>query len=293
MGFGLRNALQIMTTICAAPPGAILFIDEPEQGINQSKQRDLASIIEDLRSDITVVIATQAEAFCRGLSKSALYLAEMKNGKAELSAVDVGDHAHRKRLAKSMGINPLYLHEGGKILFVEGPSDRLILEDWIRLNLGELCNRVEIQELGGCGKIGEKFARPMFVSFRDSIFFLLDSDGSSSASPIGDGIRERLKWFTDHDITQYVVLRRREIENYVGCAAIAKIANVNLDRVRPTPGHEDFFDIDQAFKRESGSFDKRRISVEAYRSLDSQQRRLLFDDENEALVARLRAFLQD
>lgn len=291
MGFGLRNVLHILTVVFALPEAAILLVDEPEQGLNQQKQRDFSAVLESVRPDVTMLFATQAEAFCRGLSKSSVCLAELSGNNASLTAVDVTTREGLRRVAKGMGINPLYLLEGGRILFVEGPSDRAIVERWLRLNFGELDDQVEVQELGGCGKIGEEFARPMFVNFADRVYFLLDSDGDSAANPLGAGIQERVRWFKRNAITKYTVLARREIENYIGAEALALAANIHPDRVRPLTGFESHFDFKRAFKSVLGYYDEKKISVAAFNSLSAESQRQLFAEENECLVASIRQFL--
>ena len=65
---------MILGVLCSIPQGSILLIDEPEKGLNQAKQRDLAMLLETVRPDITLILATQSEAFCRGLAKSELVL---------------------------------------------------------------------------------------------------------------------------------------------------------------------------------------------------------------------------
>ncbi|MBK8253654.1 MAG: AAA family ATPase [Polyangiaceae bacterium] len=291
MGFGLRNVLQILTVLFAAPLRSIVLIDEPEQGLNQQKQRDFATILEDVRPDITLLCATQAEAFCRGLSATSVCLADLSGNVTSLNKVDVTTRDGLRKIARGMGINPLYLYEGGRILFVEGASDRMIIEHWLRHNFGELGDRIEVQELGGCGKIGEEFARPMFVNFSDKVFFLLDSDGDSPTEPLGRGIQERVRWFKKQSIEQYLILGRREIENYVGWEALASAANIHPDRIHPPAGFELFFDFKQAIKKELGYYDEKRISVGAYLKLPSDRQKYLFEGENDAIVAQLRKFL--
>lgn len=291
MGFGLRNVLHVLATLFAVPQGSIVFIDEPEQGLNQQKQRDFATILETIRPDVTVVCATQAEAFCRGLSTTGVHLAELHEGNTILTPVDVTTHEGLRKVARGMGINPLFLNEGGKIIFVEGPSDRAIVEQWMKFHFAGFQERVEIQELGGCGKIGEEFAKPMFKNFNDNVFFLLDSDGESKDVPVGAGIRQRQKWFATNKIQHSYVLRKRELENYIGHDAIAKAAGIHSSQIQPPTGTEDYFDLKAAVKKVLGYYDEKKISVQAFNGLPAEKRRCLFDEENEVVKEKIRTFL--
>ena len=294
MGYGLRNIIQILTIISLAPLGAILFIDEPEQGLNQAKQVEFAKVLETLREDVTIIMATQSEPFCKGLELSQTYLAETAIDETSLSKIDIkNSHDHRKRLAKVMGISALYLVEGGKIIFVEGKSDQLILSDWLKRNLPEIPDReYEIHDLGGSGKIGCEFAKPLFLGFKDRIFFLLDSDRTASTNP-GPNIRKLVNWLDEKNIENKYVLKKREIENYIGAEALAETSavNVNTTSIQPPPGASDYFDFKAAIKDQKGFFDEVKMTVGAYNCLAEERKKKLFLDENLEVVTKLQSFL--
>jgi len=276
-----------------APQNAVIVIDEPEQGLNQARQRDFAHLLEMLRPDLTLLIATQAEAFCKGLESSSLCLVENKDGRALVEPIDLrNNQAHRKRMARAMGINPLYLVEGGKIIFVEGSSDQKIISEWLSLNFldAELQN-VQIQDLGGVGKVEEEFAKPMFLSFKDRIFFLLDSDRATQESMLGANIQRLVSWFNENGIANHYVLQRRKIENYLGCEPLAKAAGINSSSICPVENGEAWFDFKEAVKREKGFYDENKITVKAYRDLDQNNRKNIFRDENAGILASIKEFL--
>jgi len=296
VGYGLRNVIQILTVISLAQEGAIILIDEPEQGLNQSKQRDFSKILELLRSDVTIVMATQSEAFCKGLETSNIYLAETEHDKTFLSLIDIkGNHQHRKRMAKVMGISALFLVEGGKIIFVEGPSDKEIIGDWISRNLPSIREtEYEVHDLGGSGKLGCEFAKPMFLNFKEKIFFLLDSDRSASSNP-GPNIRALTRWLDENKIETKYVLNKREIENYIGVDAIAAVStiNVNARHISPPTGALDYFDFKEAVKNQKGFYDEMKMTLPAYRSLPEEKKKNLFGSENNAILEKLRVFLSE
>lgn len=291
MGYGLRNALHILTVMTAAPLGAVILIDEPEQGMNQSLQRDFAAVLEDLRPDAALVVATQSEGFCRGLSRANVLVAETEGNSSSVSRIQIGERDDLRRLAQALGINPLYLMEGGRILYVDGKSDKPILEDWLSLHFGQIPPLLEVQPLGGSGKIGEEFAKPMFVSFQEGIFFLLDSDGDSEDRPLGADMERRVQWFGARGLKNYYVLKRREIENYIGYERIAEAAGVHPSKIRPPERTEKWWDIKAAVQRVLGFYDEMKFTVAGYRLLTETQRKQLFADETEEILKALKTLL--
>jgi ABC-type branched-subunit amino acid transport system ATPase component len=262
LGFGFQNALHVLTVLMMLPEGAIFVVDEPEKGLNQSCQRDLAVLLELLRRDVTLLVATQSEAFCRGFSSaSSLVVVENTKGTSGTRRIDIRESATDLRhLARVMGVDPLYLLEGGKIVYVEGVSDQIIVERWMGLTFPAASN-YQVVALGGCGKVSEEFVKPLLVEFKSRVFLLLDSDRPSKEQAQGDDMRRLVRWLTENGILHHV-LARRELENYLDVDGIAKAAYVHSSVLRAPPGHEEWFDIKTAFEKCKGyRYDERRLSV--------------------------------
>jgi hypothetical protein len=291
MGFGFQNTLQLLTVFAMAKPNSIILIDEPEKGLNQSSQRDLAALLDVLRPDVTLVVSTQAEAFCRGFStSSSIVLVEANGNSARTSKIDITNHEDLRRLAHALGLDPIYLSEGGRIVYVEGVSDQLIIEQWLRLHLPNVSG-YQVVSLGGCGKISEEFVKPLLVAYRDRVFLLLDSDRSSSAERRSPAIDKLAGWLTSNTVAHYI-LERREIENYIGADEIARAAGLHPSAISAAPGTEDWHDIKEAFVRVRGhQYDERRLSVAAFGALDGKRKQGLLGAETVALLSKTRAFL--
>lgn len=294
LGFGFQNALHLLTVVSMTPANGILLIDEPEKGLNQSCQRDLAILLEALRPDLTLLVATQAEAFCRGLSTSSkVQLIEAEGNTARATPLNIVESPEDvRRLARAMGLDPLYLGEGGRIIYVEGVSDQLIVERWLRIHFPHAAG-VQVVALGGCGKISEEFVKPLLIAFKEHVFLLLDSDRPAQAEPRSAAIDRLVRWLEQNDIANHYVLEKREVENYLGPDAIAAAAEIHPGVLRSAPGHEDWFDIKAAFSNHKGyRYDERRLSVGAFDLLSAEQRSNLFQGENAAILGMLRRFLQ-
>jgi hypothetical protein len=294
MGFGFQNAVHILTVLILAPPAAVLVIDEPEKGLNQSVQMDFAALLEALRPDVTLLVATQAESFCRGFSSSSsILLVEALGDKSVVSKLHIAEHeADVRRLAQAMGLDPVYLSEGGKIIYVEGISDKLIVERWLDLVLGPAIDGFEVVALGGCGNIGQEFVKPLLRAFKNSVFVLLDSDRTSQEERCSEAIAKLVNWLKSHGVDNHYVLEKRELENYLGPELIAEVADMRSSALKAVPGHEDWHDIKAAFLKQKGfAYEERRLSVGAFDRLNADAQRRIFLEETGTILEKIRAFL--
>jgi hypothetical protein len=149
----------------------------------------------------------------------------------------------------------------------------------------------QVVALGGCGRVGEEFVKPLLVEFKTRVFLLLDSDRPSKDELLSHDIRRLVAWLEEKGIQHYA-LQRRELENYLNCEKIAEVAKVNASVLRAPPGHEAWHDIKAAFARYKGfRYDERRLSVGAFDLLDAPEQRKLFAEETGKVTEMLASFL--
>ena len=91
-----------------------------------------------------------------------------------------------------MGLDPLYLGEGGKIIYVEGISDKVVIERWLGLCLPEGVE-YQVVALGGNDNISQKFVKPLIKAFGSSVLVLLDSDGSNATERYSSNVLRLVK----------------------------------------------------------------------------------------------------
>ena len=108
---------------------------------------------------------------------------------------------------------------------------------------------------------------------------------------MGSNIKRLVSWFDENGILNYHVLRKREIENYLGADSLAQAAGINASSVRPVAGSEAWFDFKKAVEAEKGFYDENKITVKAYRGFDVGTRKKIFGDENEEIIGSIREFL--
>jgi energy-coupling factor transporter ATP-binding protein EcfA2 len=291
VGFGLQNVIHLLTVLLMVPDRSIVIIDEPETGLNRAAQRDLAPVLESLRSDVALLVATQSDTFCRGFSAPTMVLlAEALGASSMIGAVDVRQPSDLRRLARGLGLDPVFLLEGGKIVYVEGSSDAAVVRAWMRLHFPGYDSRYEVVPLGGCGRIGEEFVKPIIKAYSAGVFVLLDSDRPSSVVLRSQRIAELENWLTENSVAHYV-LEKHEIENYVGYDAIARASGMHPAALRPVAGTDDWHDIKAAFKIARGFPYEGRRTVEAFNGLTATAQKALFGSETPKMLDELRAFL--
>ncbi len=146
MGGGVEQLLMVATTLATAEKSATLFLEEPELHLHLGAQRYL---IERLRSDSRqVFITTHSSVFVNLRPPRSLYRVRMENARTIVDRIaGANDFAE---LMEDIGARNSDVLLSDAVLFVEGPSDREIIENWARTlgrNLGE--HNVSVIAMGG------------------------------------------------------------------------------------------------------------------------------------------------
>lgn len=130
-----------------------------------------------------------------------------------------------------MGLDALFLSDGGKIVYVEGRSYEVIMREWMASMFPNEGHRYQVVALGGCGKLGEEFVKPILAVYAPRVFVLLDSDRSSRDEAMKAHIARLGKWLSEHRIAHHV-LGKRELENYIDSELIAEPAGIHASAPR-------------------------------------------------------------
>ena len=209
-----------------------------------------------------------------------------------LRRVDVKSNVQDRRdLALAMGLDPLFLLEGDKFIYVEGDSDKHVVSKWLGLNFSQSeLTTVRIQEIGGCGKLNQEFLKPLFDHFQSRILFILDSDGNSDIESFGFENKRFSNWCKEHNVKNVFFTKRRELENYIGHEAIAKVLKIHPDTIKPLNENK-WFDLKAAVKKIKGAYDEKRVTIGAFDELTDNEKRDLFKDDNDELKQLVASFI--
>lgn len=209
MGGGVEQLLMVATALATVEESATLFLEEPEMHLHAGAQRYL---MERLRADSRqVFIATHSPVFMNLRSPRSLYRVRADNARTTVDRIV--DASTLAELMEDIGARNSDLLLSDAVLFVEGPSDREIIDHWARalgMSLDE--QNVSVLPMGG-GRNAEQQAPArsdvlIGISQRAPVphLFLLDKDerARSAMDNLKRQLEGRLHFFD-----------RREIENYL------------------------------------------------------------------------------
>jgi predicted ATP-dependent endonuclease of OLD family len=233
---GSKEILALLTHIfIAADEADILIIEEPElhlhPGAEQSVFEILTEIIEE--NDLQVIIATHSDVFVNQSEVHEIVRTE-REGATTIRSVESGSLA---RELSDLGYSKSGLLQSDVVVFVEGRSDKLILNQWMESVSNEVYSeRISFVELEGAGNIsthGRSLVK-LLISFDIPYMFVVDSDENEPYDVIRDYVHKinrsgdessKTWWYTtpehfhawdDSDIEYFFLESPEAIGNVVG-----------------------------------------------------------------------------
>ncbi|WP_297523603.1 AAA family ATPase [Thermococcus sp.] len=208
--------------------GYVLLFEEPEIYLHVGAQKKLCNILQEFAKEGQVIISTHSSIFVNGGDLSKSYLLVKENGETKLRKF-TGNH----EILEELGMAPsdLFLTDG--IIFVEGPSDREILEIFARALFPRWDEyNIAIIPIGG-SNIEHQYPKDL-MKINPNIAVILDSDLKSESSKLSSNKKKLQEKFERHNIPVYFWKKDgkivRTIENLFTKKAIKKtFSEVNLE----------------------------------------------------------------
>lgn len=175
---GSKEILTLLTQIHLAQEDTdLLAIEEPELHLHPEAERKVLNKITDLveEHDTQIIVATHSNVFVDEIDAGSIVRVE-RDGDTNLRSVDedevVGELA-------DLGYSKSGLLQSEAVVFVEGLSDKLILEQWtetLGLNVDEAgISIIELEGEGNIGTHGRSLVK-LLCSFEIPYLFVIDSD---------------------------------------------------------------------------------------------------------------------
>ncbi|WP_168194705.1 ATP-dependent nuclease [Thermococcus aciditolerans] len=207
--------------------GYVLLFEEPEIYLHIGAQKKLCNILQEFAKEGQVIISTHSSVFVNGGDLSRSYLLVKENGETKLRKF-----SGSRDILEELGISPsdLFLTDG--ILFVEGPSDREILEIFAKALFPQWDEyNIAIVPIGGSNIRHQDPA--ILTKINPNIAVILDSDLRDESSELSPKKKELQEKFKQHGIPVYFWKKNgkiiRTIENLFTKAAINEaFSEINL-----------------------------------------------------------------
>lgn len=207
-GSGVKEALRLILDVEFREP-EILLVEEPEVHLHPGLETSLMRYLKLISSRCQTFMTTHSTNFLDMGDFRSVYLVS----KAKDTTVENLDiQSAEASIPSELGIRLSSLFMYDRIVFVEGPSDEMIIREWaakLTYNLAQA--NVGFVHLEGARNFSY-FAASETLAFLDKrkvkLMFVLDQDERSQQDidAIGKRLGSRAK---------LIMLRRREIENYL------------------------------------------------------------------------------
>lgn len=219
LGSGIHEVI-ILAAAATLLEGTVVCMEEPELHLNPILQKKLLRYLQEKTSNQYFI--TTHSAALMDTPKAEVYHITLKNGSSQVERVT--SDRHRSDVCHDLGYHPSDLLQTNSIVWVEGPSDRIYLNWWIRALDQSLLEGIHYSVMFYGGRLAshlsaedEVQAVSDFISLRRLNrrgAILIDSDKSKKHSRI-NATKTRLRDEFNSGPGHAWVSEGREIENYI------------------------------------------------------------------------------
>jgi hypothetical protein len=233
LGTGIHEVV-ILAAAATVIENSIVCLEEPEIHMHPTLQK---KFIKYLASTSNQYFITTHSAHLVDSELASVFHVQLVDGSSKVQLVST-DHG-RFSVCADLGYRASDLVQANCIIWVEGPSDRIYLNHWIKAKAGHLIEGVHYSVMfyGGAlrnhlsGLDIDESVVSDFISLRRlnrNMVMVMDSDKKSASTPI-NSTKNRLVEEFDQGPGFAWVTEGREIENYIPSETIAS----SIQAIRP------------------------------------------------------------
>ncbi len=264
-GSGIREALRLMLDVQFEGPH-VLLLEEPEVHLHPALEYNLLQYLKKQSSERQVFLTTHSTNFLDTAEDSNVYLVQKKQQSSEVQRLTIDDL--EEELPRELGIRLSSVFMFDRLVFVEGPSDELVLRELaFRLGVNLAQHNVGFVQMGGARGFAQYVNAAvidMLTKRNVRLHFIIDRDERAQEE------LAKMARACDSKASLHV-LRKRELENYLiqPTAISGVITKKSQGRVRPEAS-----EISEFIKEAADSLKGRTIARHA---LQRGCKSLLFD----------------
>ena len=227
------SGIHQLVVLCAATvieQNAVYCIEEPEISMHPALQRALVRFLQDGNDNNTYFITTHSNAFLDAADKASVY--HVMHDGTRSTVRRVIDPNSTRRVLDDLGYHASDLLQTNGVIWVEGPSDRVYLLNWLRLAGCELIENDHFSFMYYGGKVLAHYtgadAEPdtdpsefiELLKINRHAFLVMDRDGDSNVSPLN---KTKLRIQSELGDDRVWITQGREVENYLTQRVISAV----------------------------------------------------------------------